>query len=298
MNKSFTLIEILVVIVIVGVLSAFILVGMSSITTSANFAKGKAFFNSMDNSLLLARVSQWKLDEASGITAYDSWGTNDGTRTDATGACDATHCPQIQTTGCPSGNCLSFDGTNDYVSTNSGWDSSLSTTLTISAWVKITGGIQGVVLGQNTAIPPRKFLFYVSNTNRPSFQWSLDGGGTNVDVSFANIIDTNWQNIVVTFNNGVVVFYTNGVVSGGKTSLITSIEGTAGGLRIGRDLWSGFYYSGLIDDVRIYKQAIPTSQIKQNYFIVLNKLFKNKGTTLNEFNQRIVELKSSLVNNR
>jgi prepilin-type N-terminal cleavage/methylation domain-containing protein len=43
MNKSFTLIEILVVIVVIGVLSAFILVGMSSITSSANIAKSQAF---------------------------------------------------------------------------------------------------------------------------------------------------------------------------------------------------------------------------------------------------------------
>jgi len=57
MNKSFTLIEILVVIVVIGILSAFVLVGMSSITSSANIAKVQAFINSMDNAIIRKSIS-------------------------------------------------------------------------------------------------------------------------------------------------------------------------------------------------------------------------------------------------
>jgi len=48
-EKSFTLIEILVVIVVTGILSSFVLVGMSSITNDARIAKVKAFANSVRN---------------------------------------------------------------------------------------------------------------------------------------------------------------------------------------------------------------------------------------------------------
>ncbi|MFA6374475.1 MAG: prepilin-type N-terminal cleavage/methylation domain-containing protein, partial [Candidatus Paceibacterota bacterium] len=40
MNKSFTLIEILVVIVIIGILSAFIIVSMAGVSDKATIAKG------------------------------------------------------------------------------------------------------------------------------------------------------------------------------------------------------------------------------------------------------------------
>ncbi len=79
MSKSFTLIEILVVIVVIGVLSAFILVGMSSISSKANIAKSQVFINSIDNSLLTSRVAYWKLDEGAGTTTSDSWGVSLGT---------------------------------------------------------------------------------------------------------------------------------------------------------------------------------------------------------------------------
>jgi len=73
MSNSFTLIEILVVIVIIGILSAFILVGMSSITNSANIAKGKAFADSTRNSLLGNLKAEIKLDEGTGQNIGDSW---------------------------------------------------------------------------------------------------------------------------------------------------------------------------------------------------------------------------------
>jgi len=45
------------------------------------------------------------------------------------------------------------------------------------------------------------------------------------------------------------------------------------------------------------KSALSQTQIQNNYFVGLNNLYKNKGITLNEFNQRIVELKTNLVKN-
>lgn len=50
--KSFTLIEILVVIVVVGILSSFILIGMSSIVSSANDSRIKNDINSLQKVLL------------------------------------------------------------------------------------------------------------------------------------------------------------------------------------------------------------------------------------------------------
>ena len=102
-KKSFTLIEILVVIVVIGILSAFILVGMSSISSKANIARSQAFANSLDNALLLSRTSQWKLDG----NINDSWGINTGTWYGATGGNNLA-VNYRSSSECVSGQCLDF----------------------------------------------------------------------------------------------------------------------------------------------------------------------------------------------
>jgi len=290
MNKSFTLIEILVVIVVIGVLSAFILVGMSSITSSANIAKSQAFVNSMDNSLLLARVSQWKLDEVVGsTTANDSWGTNTGTLS------GTAPLAQFQTSGCPSNNCLSFDGTDDYVNCGNASDFNVTTgNFSVVAWVN-----PRTISGQ----------FAVGKGSTGTRQWRLQQwngywefiaadsvGGTSSGTADPLVKINTWYHIVGIKSGTKLYFYFNGVLQT-RTGTLTgdsNVNAADKSVNIGRTN-EGFYFNGLIDDVRFYNQAIPTSEIQQNYYLGLNNLYKNNGITLNEFNQRLAQLKNNLV---
>jgi len=285
MNKSFTLIEILVVIVVIGILSAFILVGMSSINSSANIAKNQAFLNSMNNSLLLARVSQWKLDETSGITAYDSWGTNNGT------LLGGATIPLIQTTGCVSNNCLYFDGTDDYVDCGNNVGLNLTNSFTLSVWLKSYNSDVGYIIGRFEATDAGYIMRW------DDVGLTLWYGDTENVNSNAFTSSSNWTLAIISFNSGTVNFYRNGAAIG-TTSGITigtavSTHNTIGTRYNGSSV--GHFFNGLIDDARIYNQAIPTSEIQQNYFVGISKLFKNNGIGLKEFNLRIAELKSSLV---
>jgi len=101
-KQSFTLIEILVVIVIIGILSSFIFFTINDSVEKANIAKSKMFSESIRNNLLLNLVSEWKLDETSGTTFYDTWGSNNGTNNGAGFETD-----------CISGGCVSFDGNDN-----------------------------------------------------------------------------------------------------------------------------------------------------------------------------------------
>jgi hypothetical protein len=67
-----------------------------------------------------------------------------------------------------------------------------------------------------------------------------------------------------------------------------------GAINTGSTLYN---WPGQIDDVRVYNQAIPTSEIQQNYFVGINNLYKNNRITLDEFNQRLVNLKTNLSKN-
>ena len=292
-KKSFTLIEILVVIVVIGILSAFILVGMSSITNSANIAKGQAFLNSMDNALLLSRVSQWKFDEAVGsTTTVDSWGTNTGT------LLGGATVPQFQTTGCVSGNCLLFDGIDDYVSM-AAFDYTGTNDFTIGSWVNWSGFVQYIAPIYYCSVSSHTLAIEIGMTSTGKFTWHIVKTGNTTrrqrttDISVPKNI---WKYIVITkIGDNDVRVYIDGIEN---TSRQNTAENTLenDGTVIGRQLSTSFpdWLAGKIDDVRIYNQAIPISQINQNYYSGLNSLIVNNSFEKPEYFERLSQLKESL----
>jgi prepilin-type N-terminal cleavage/methylation domain-containing protein len=289
MNKSFTLIEILVVIVVIGVLSAFILVGMSSISSKANIAKNQAFMNSLDNSLLLSRISYWKLDDA---TTTDSWGTYTGTVTGAT----------LLDSGCVSGKCMSFNGTTNYIDLGSytilpalqfGTGS-----FTIGAWVKTSAS--GRVIDIYSC---QQDIYLVVASNKANFTVRHNTAISAISTSTVN--NNVWHSLVGVRNGDEVAIYIDGIKEtslSGALNFSVPYSSNQARWRIGTSNACGdpytlsSVYGGYIDDVRIYGAAISSSEIQQNYFVGINKLFKNSGITFNEFNQRLVELKNNIAN--
>ncbi len=301
MNKSFTLIEILVVIVVIGILSAFILVGMSSITDSANITKSQTFANSLDSSLLLDRVSQWKFDELNtaihGTTPVkDSWGNNNGTFYTNNGSVEKL------LTSCPFGKCISFDGTDDYIHCGTGGNIGLSS-ITYSAWAKTSdsSGSRPIMSKDSSLLNWFGAMFYpfhYNGDNKALFYITTD-----IYVySSTAVNDNKWHHIVGVCDRTKHIspdIYLDGKKNNGSFSGYCDEIGTivdGGALRLGYETNTNQYFLGAIDDVRMYNQALSSSQAQQNYFLGLNNLYKNKGITFNEFNQRIVELRSNLVN--
>ncbi len=304
MNKSFTLIEILVVIVVIGILSAFILVGMSSITSSANIAKVRAFINSMDNALLLGRVSQWKFDEISGTMNNDSWQSNTGSIVGYTvttaGHGDNNTYGWMSSSNCVSGTCLKFDGINNYVNCGSGTNLQFGTgDFTISFWRKRIAAYKNYAGIVGSSASSEGYVGFYEGLNGEYFE--MGNGAIYQSFNITNLragsVMNTFQHIVIVVDrDGKMDTYLDGIKKDSITiTLSTSLSIGFSTLYIG-NFWAG-RFNGIVDDVRIYNQAIPTSEIQQNYFLGLNNLYKNKGITLNEFNQRIVELKSNLANN-
>jgi len=285
MNKSFTLIEILVVIVVIGILSAFVLVGMNSITNNANIAKSQTFLNSLDNSLLLSRVSYWKLDEGSGTAVNDLWGENDC----VLGTSPAS--PAWTNNNCVSGSCLYFDG-GDNVNCGTGATLDTVDTFTISGWIRLN------VLNRSHYIYSKGYSY--ANLHGIDLRIYSDnqfiahaGNGTIITtISTTNTyaqINT-WYNVVSVYSPGGYKIYVNGIKKEGESvnpakPIVFEADKTS---------YLGVNTSGYLDEIKVYKEALSASDINCNYFIGLNKLFQNKGIALIEFNQRLGEIKSNL----
>ena len=300
MNKSFTLIEILVIIVVIGILSAFVLVGMSSITDSANIAKGKAFDNSLRNSLLMNLISEWKLDggtigSSAGVSdVIDSWGTNNATNIYTPPG------PLVKGgTDCVSGKCLSFDGTNDYINCGNGISLNFgANNFTLSLWVKtaIAPSTPGVAVLSKTG-GTNYWIFYITrDTSYTEFYFYVPPAPADRQLfsnAYDKIGDGKWHLVTLVENYGVNgILYIDGKYHATSTTIFTSLDDAASSFYI-----STATYNGSLDEIRVYKAALSQTQIQNNYFVGLNNLYKNKGITLNEFNQRIVELKTNLVKN-
>jgi len=300
--NAFTLIELLVVIAIIGTLSALIIVGMSSTTQKATIAKAQAFSHSVDSALVSSKISEWNFNNLSGTVdqdissvanfVTDTWGSNNGT---------AVGTPDLKDgTNCITGKCLNFNGSTDYINCgNSTFLQQITNVVTISAWVKTSKTSETIIdkYGSGSYGPLFSIvggeLYFI--TYEPSSGLSMTGQTTGITVN-----DNNWHNVSVVANcpAQILTFYKDGIKYE-LTGRNNIIWGTGGNLYVGyrNKAGSEAYFDGLMDDVRIYNSVIPTSQIQQNYFAGLNKLFAKQRIEVSEYQNRIVELKSNYAQN-
>ena len=298
-NLAFTLIELLVVIAIIGILSGLIITTMSGATESARIAKLKVYSNSVRDTLGANLVSEWKFDEAgTSQTTADTWGTNTGTLGSTNGVNSSD--PIWIVSGCPSGNCLSFDGADDYVDCGSGANLRLGDVgdkYTISAWIKTTTTFTDGYIVTNVAssnIQPIR----LEVGDKPAILL-YDGTHCPVARGLTSVNDGIWHFIAgVIDRTNTLKIYTDGVLQDTKPDTTVGDLRSDLSLNIGRrfnQTGVGFNFNGSIDEVRIYNAAISASQIQQNYLAGLNKLLANNGITQVEYNNRIVELNSNVA---
>ena len=203
-----------------------------------------------DTSKCSPPVLEFKMDEMSGTTTYDTSGSgNDGAITDASWV----------TVGKYS-SALSFDGDDDYVRTNPTTDFDFPDAFTVSAWAKPDN------FDSDRMIVYRNPDFYLTyNATAPGY-WAFGIWDTTWDSAYSNSPPNGqWQYITgVRESDGTMYLYVDGIKqadTGFRTKAFTS--GLA--LFVGVVSSGISDYSGLIDDVRIYNYARTPAQIAWDY---------------------------------
>ena len=159
------------------------------------------------------------------------------------------------------GSALSFDGVNDEVSVaNSSTLNLGSSNFTVMMWVKrnaLGGGVQHHLFSKCVATGWEsgcKEFYFSSNTLR-------FGSYATGDSNSVSIADTNWHHIALVFtrSTNAVQFYVDGTL---RTTATKNLEADGAGhvMVIGNHL-SSYPFSGLIDEVRIYNQALTAAQV-------------------------------------
>jgi hypothetical protein len=158
------------------------------------------------------------------------------------------------------GGALSFDGTNDLVSVTDAAALDLSTGMTLEAWVNPSAlsNWRTVVLKEGPS--GLAYALYAHDTARPG-AW-IRTGGADIGTSATSALPLNtWTHLAATYDGAIVRIYVNGALVGSR-AMTGAIVASALPLRIGGNAVWGEYFSGLIDEVRIYNRALTGSEIQ------------------------------------
>lgn len=302
-NIAFTLVELLVVIAIVGILSGLIIVGMSSSVQSANIARGQVFSNSLRDSLLMSLVSEWKFDGPTAIGSpatnsdvLDTWGAYNYNG-DITG-----HAPTVRGgSSCIRNDCLEFDGLTSYITFGDVLRPDRANNRTLEAWVYphalstetifTTGNLTYSKSGYSD------FAINNATTLRISYDFNITPYAANVNCP-TDLNKWNYFAFSVDISDPVNVtikIYKNGQYIDQTTQERTTVAQYNTTFQIGAETSGSSpaapirFFDGLIDEARIYKASIPASQIKENYFVGLNKLLLTGQMLRDEYLQRVVK---------
>lgn len=210
-------------------------------------------------------ISYWKLDEDSGSTASDSWGSNDGSVNGATVGAGG-----IRDTS------FSFDGSNDNVDLGTISEINGVSSFSVSTWVKLNGTTNG---NSNDAM--RIFagradwdnwlgLSYRGDGNSTpnTFSFAVDNGGTFVSAGSNGTYSStsNWYHLVGTFDSGAAQLYINAERDGYATGGASTTPTVSDSHFIG-NIESSYnqVFNGRIDDLRLYSRVLDPREVHELY---------------------------------
>jgi len=185
--------------------------------------------------------AHWKLDETSGTTASDSVGSNDGSVSGATW------------TAGKLGNALSFDAPDANVALSS-IEALQGKSASIAAWIKpgSTSGTRPIVTQYQYSGGYQGHYLCLEGA-QPAFYLNDEGGACGTSITGGE-----WSHLVGTHDRVKLRIYVNGASSGDFNAV------DEGG--INHDAYigysgTGYYFNGLIDDVRVYNYALSDDEI-------------------------------------
>ena len=195
-------------------------------------------------------AAHWKLDETAGVIVYDSTGKNNNATLNGN--------PLWQPTGGKLGGAIQLDGADDYVSTPfvlSPADGAFSA----FAWIK--GGQPGQVIisqmdGHSWLATDPSYGKLITLLIPPRFS---------ALVSNVVVTDGRWHHVGVVWTGFRRYLYVDGVqVAKDLRSAVRGLPASDGGLYLGagKNLDAASFWSGLMDDVRIYDHALSAGDVK------------------------------------
>jgi len=204
-------------------------------------------------------VAAYGFEEGAGPTVADASGNgNTGTITAAT-----------WTTAGKFGKALSFNGTSARVVVVDSASLHLTSAFTLEGWAFPTAA----QTGWHTLVDKDVDRYYLMTSSDNASSTPAVGGtftnGTQLYAPAALAANT-WTHLAATYDRVTLRLYVNGLQVASR-AMTTAIATSANNLNIGANSY-GEYFTGLIDEVRVYNRALTASEIKTDMATALSSL--------------------------
>ncbi len=284
-KKSFTLVEMLVVVAIIGILSGVILISTSGSTDKARLAKAQAFATTTQTQLGYDLISEWTFDgptlagsKVTNLDLQDSWGGNNDNITIYGN-------PIVEEEDCVSGKCLKFDSLSYITCGNGGssLDVALGDSMTVETWAKIN-----VIARTNSIMSVwTPWIYFVSSGMQRLY---IKSNGADISINANTVMSSNdWHHIVFIYtkSNKMANFYLDGKLDGSPV-FATGMDVASGNrLKIGGYGNASNFLNGSLDSIRIYDKGLTSSQIKQQYVAGLDSMLAKNLISKEEYNEKV-----------
>lgn len=285
MKSAFTLIEFLVVIAIIVIISTIILMTLGGTENKAGIANGLNFSQTLLHGLGYNCQGMWDFETGSGDTVKDKSGYgNNGTWSGAGIHWQENDINEL-------GVAAVFNGSSDYVALNGLFynQEGQIEEVTVEFWLKTTD-TRAAIVDFDVSEYYGVGINFQGNQTDGAISWETrDEQNSGHNMSSDTLIhDDAWHHVAVVFDSesGNKAIYIDGQED------ILEEEAHHAGRKLGTgDTRYGFlgdgseatsfdgtrnlrYYEGLLDDVRIYHQALENVEIYKHYTEGLKKLVK------------------------
>lgn len=242
-EHGFTIVELLIVIVVIGILAAITIISFNGISNKARFAAAQSYASQLRQKYQADAQGFWNFDECSGTTANNTGGNGSSVTTSVTGTLAwSTDTPTG--TGCS----VSLNGSS-FIDTNI----ALSNTFyQKSAWIKTTSTASSMNIVSESPSGSTNSVLYISSgvaSAGHNSSWQLAKGGPTIN-------DGQWHFVSVDYTqngsstNGVMNLRVDGTLVATNSLAATMSTPTASLQSIGAYNSSSFF-KGLMDDVMI-----------------------------------------------
>src|SRR5262249_19788423 len=140
----------------------------------------------------------------------------------------------------------------------------LTTAMTLEAWVYPTATStdwSAIALKERGTTGLAYALYATDGAAKPPAGY-VNVGGTDRNAAGASVLALNtWSHVAVTYGSSALKLYVNGVQAATR-SQTGNISASTAPLRLGGDSIWGEYFTGLIDEVRVYNTALTQAQIQ------------------------------------
>ncbi len=227
---------------------------------AGNQATSPGVATTVSNSILPpGLVAALGFNEGAGSIVSDRSGSgNDGTISGATWAATGKY-----------GKALSFNGVTNWVTIADANSLDLTTGMTLEAWVN-----PSALSGWRTALLKENSnglaygLYANDGSPRPSVTVNVAGADRSAIATSQLPLNT-WTHLAATYDGATLRLFANGVQAG-SLALSGAMTVSASPLRIGGNAVWGEYFTGLIDEVRVYNRALGQAEIQTDMNTPIN----------------------------